>query len=211
MTFAGSAGTRERGKGRPESARRTGEEGVCDHARRPTGVQGRLPIGEAAENDVSSRTMMTRRFPRAGFPYNVAGSRESGLGWVENRQQKCVFKSHCKSCCEATTRSRTRRVGVSSDRGVARIGDPGKQDERSKGDSSDMPPRGMSAEVRARKSSFREVPRFGLRLRTCATRGARDPAGARLADRMCLPSLPLSSPRLPSATSEPRRTSASRS
>lgn len=55
-TFAGSAGTRERGRGRPESASRAGEEGACDHARRPTASEGRLPRGEVAENDVSQRS-----------------------------------------------------------------------------------------------------------------------------------------------------------
>ena len=188
-TFAGSAGTRERGRGRPESASRAGEEGACDHARRPTASAGRLPRGEVAENDVSqrSRTMTCafvapenktpwhREFSPGVFPSQIHESRHrakfevgcrKALQWWENLR---AFKSHPfvprgahpsspAPGVSGRRRSRARRRGEFTG-------------ERSKGKSSDMPPRGMSAEVRARKRSFRAVPRFEM-LSERATRGA---------------------------------------
>ena len=183
-TFAGSAGTRERGKGRPESASRAGEEGACDHARRPTASAGRLPRGEVAENDVSRRSRtMTCAFVAPEkqdtvavgvFPSQILESRHRAkfeVGCRKAQSGKIAERSKATAVCAARRTTRAHAPGVSGrrrSRARRRVEFTG---ERSKGKSSDMPPRGMSAEVRARKRSFRAVPRFEM-LSERATRGA---------------------------------------
>ena len=69
-------------------------------------ARGRLPLGDTDGNDVSRRTMMTRRFPRAGIQDTVA--REFFLAkfeveWVlvvgpaGREGKRGVFKSYCPS------------------------------------------------------------------------------------------------------------------
>jgi len=135
-TFAGSAGTRERGRGRPESASRAGEEGACDHARRPTASAGRLPRGEVAENDVSQRSRtMTCAFvaPENKTPWHPEFSPVKSLSRATARNSKSAagklslggkISERSKAthlCREAHTRARTRRV-YRGDGGVARVG-----------------------------------------------------------------------------------------
>lgn len=124
------------------------------------------------------------RFRRAGkqdtvapgvFPSQILESRHrakfevgcrKALPWWENLR---AFKSHPSLCREAHhPSSHARCIGRRRSRARRRGEFTG---ERSKGKSSDMPPRGMSAEVRARKRSFRAVPRFEM-LSERATRGA---------------------------------------
>ena len=184
-TFAGSAGTRERGKGRPESASRAGEEGACDHARRPTASAGRLPRGEVAENDVSRRSRtMTCAFVAPEKQDTVAvGVFPSQI--LESRH-RAKFEVGCGKLSKVGKSPSVQKPPQFVPRGappeLARAGVSGRRrsrarrrgeftGERSKGKSSDMPPRGMSAEVRARKRSFRAVPRFEM-LSERATRGA---------------------------------------
>ena len=176
-TFAGSAGTRERGKSRPGSASRTGEEGACDQVRRPTGTRGRLPRDpqKVAEYDVSRRPSMTRRFPSAFLADNVAPARIQVLDAVAD--ENALFKSH--ALCEAHD-PKSHAPGVSSRPRHRAHRRAGKTHERSKGESSDMPPRGMSAEVRALSSAplRRGAQIREMRSETRATRGACDFARA---------------------------------
>jgi hypothetical protein len=126
------------------------------------------------------------RFRRAGkqdtvapgvFPSQILESRHRAKFEVGCRKalpsSPLVGKSPSvqKPVCAArgTTRARTRGVSGRRRSRARRRGEF--TGERSKGKSSDMPPRGMSAEVRARKRSFRAVPRFEM-LSERATRGA---------------------------------------
>jgi hypothetical protein len=148
-----------------------------------------LPRGEVAENDVSqrSRTMTCafvapenktpwhREFSPGVFPSQILESRHRAKFEVGCRkalprwENLRAFKSHPSLCREAHhPSSHARCIGRRRSRARRRGEFTG---ERSKGKSSDMPPRGMSAEVRARKRSFRAVPRFEM-LSERATRGA---------------------------------------
>ena len=168
-TFAGSAGTRERGKSRPGSASRTGEEGACDQVRRTTGTRGRFASREVAEYDVSRPPSMTRRFPSAflATPWQVAEFKSSMQSPRKTRFSKAT------ALCEAHD-PKSHAPGVSSRPRHRAHRRAGKTHERSKGESSDMPPRGMSAEVRALSSAplRRGAQIREMRSETRATRGA---------------------------------------
>lgn len=168
-TFAGSAGTRERGKSRPGSASRTGEEGACDQVRRTTGTRGRFASREVAEYDVSRPPSMTRRFPSAflATPWQVAEFKSSMQSPMKTRFSKAT------ALCEAYD-PKSHAPGVSSRPRHRAHRRAGKTHERSKGESSDMPPRGMSAEVRALSSAplRRGAQIREMRSETRATRGA---------------------------------------
>lgn len=169
-TFAGSAGTRERGKSRPGSASRTGEEGACDQVRRPTGTRGRLPRDpqKVAEYDVSRRPSMTRRFPGA-FPLTTWHRPEFKSSMQSPMKTRFSKATHL---CEAHD-PKSHAPGVSSRPRHRAHRRAGKTHERSKGESSDMPPRGMSAEVRALSSAplRRGAQIREMRSETRATRG----------------------------------------
>ena len=123
------------------------------------------------------------RFRRAGkqdtvavgvFPSQILESRHRAkfeVGCRKAQSGKIAERSKATAVCAARRTTRAHAPGVSGRR-RSRARRRGEfTGERSKGKSSDMPPRGMSAEVRARKRSFRAVPRFEM-LSERATRGA---------------------------------------
>ena len=219
-TFAGSAGTRERGRGRPESASRAGEEGACDHARRPTASAGRLPRGEVAENDVSRRSRtMTCAFvaPENKTPWQWEFSPVKSLSRATARNSKSaagklkVGKSPSvqkppQFVPRGAPPERTRRV-YRGDGGVARVGVSNSQASVRRGNRATC-----RLEACPRRCVLGSAPSERCPDSRCsrnARRAAREiPRGARLADLLRLPSSPPLPPRRPFATSEPRRTSA---
>lgn len=124
---------------------------------------------EVAEYDVSRPPSMTRRFPSAflATPWQVAEFKSSMQSPMKTRFSKAT------ALCEAYD-PKSHAPGVSSRPRHRAHRRAGKTHERSKGESSDMPPRGMSAEVRALSSAplRRGAQIREMRSETRATRGA---------------------------------------
>lgn len=123
---------------------------------------------EVAEYDVSRRPSMTRRFQSA-FPLTTWHRPEFKSSMQS--PMKTRF-SKATALCEAHD-PKSHAPGVSSRPRHRAHRRAGKTHERSKGESSDMPPRGMSAEVRALSSAplRRGAQIREMRSETRATRG----------------------------------------
>ena len=160
-----SAGRADRearaGRGRKaraiKCADRLAREGVC------LARSGRIRRFAATIDDAS----LSKRFPRD----NVAPGRRQVLDAVAD--ENALFFSKATALCEAHD-PKSHAPGVSSRPRHRAHRRAGKTHERSKGESSDMPPRGMSAEVRALSSAplRRGAQIREMRAETRATRGA---------------------------------------
>ena len=107
--------------------------------------------------------------PRPPYPFTPGYEISGVIDAVAD--ENALFKSH--ALCEAHD-PKSHAPGVSSRPRHRAHRRAGKTHERSKGESSDMPPRGMSAEVRALSSAplRRGAQNREMRSETRATRGA---------------------------------------